>query len=216
MLFTNQPTGVPFSKSSSNQTFPLYNQLMKRPTRQDILAQLAAYRRERQLAPLRDQQKTLARILDDLNAWGALEDLQARHFSKNLCWGPTALDGLSPLVWVGVMIWSRPSGYFGYKVLTLTGIWITAAPEDTSPPQGIVGVRRLPFASPFYEAEAYHKLIRKGFNLYYQDDGSPPGETGRKLTFTYNPTHRLELRTAITIALAACVTTTDPPPTPDS
>lgn len=178
---------------------------MKKNTRTDILAHLTAYHRERQLAPMRDQQKQLVSALDALDAWGALETIHAKHFSKNLCCGPAAHDGIAPQPWVGVMLWSRPAGYLGYKVLTLTGVW--AIPENDAA-QIIIGVRRIAYAQAFYDAEAYVKLIRKGFSLYYGDNGAPPPISGRKVVFTYDPHRRLVQRDVVIQALVACVSPT--------
>ena len=158
-------------------------------SRADLLTQLAAYHREKQRAPLRETQKLLASALDALNVFGVLEDVRAKQFSPTLCCGPAARDGLKPMPWVGAMIWHRPSGYLGYKTLTLLGGWGIQQGTDL---QIMLGVRRLAFAAPFYDAEAYFKLIRRAFDLYYQDDGSPP--TNAALTFIYESDKRLEQR----------------------
>ncbi|MFN8530318.1 MAG: hypothetical protein U0670_17090 [Anaerolineae bacterium] len=179
-------------------------------SRTDLLALLAESRRERQIAqqtaPLRDAQKSLAAVLDGLNAYGALDDVRRRSFSPLLSAGPAARDGLIPHPWVGVMIWYRPSGYLGYKTLTLMGVWGMAEPatEEESPRLIIqVGLKRLPFAAPFYDAEAYVKLIRKSFDLYYHDDGSPP--TTPAQSFVYEAEHRLEVRQTIASVLQGLV-----------
>jgi len=156
------------------------------------LAQLAAYHREKQLAPMRDAQKALARALDDLNAMGVLEEMRVKRFSANLCGGPAARDGLMPEPWVGALIWHRPAGYFGYKTLTLLGIW---AIQRENVPLIMLGVRRLAFAAPFYDAEAYVKLIRGAFDLYYDDKGNPPPTPA--LTFAYDAAKRLEQREVV-------------------
>lgn len=168
----------------------------------DLMASLALYHREKQLAPLRDTQKALAVTLDGLNAFGALEDLRRLRFSPRLCHGPAARDGLTPVAWVGAVIWHRPAGYLGYKTLTLIGVWAQAAQENESGAHQImVGMKRLAFAAPFYDAEAYFKLIPKAFDLYYNDSGSPPDAP--VLIFNYDVKARLEARERVTAALAA-------------
>lgn len=168
----------------------------------DLMASLALYHREKQLAPLRDTQKALATTLDGLNAFGALEELRRVKFSPRLCHGPAARDGLSPFAWVGVVIWHRPAGYLGYKTLTLLGVWARAAQENESGAHQImIGTKRLAFAAPFYDAEAYFKLIPKAFDLYYDDSGSPPDAP--TLIFNYDVKERLEARERVAAALAA-------------
>ncbi len=166
----------------------------------DLIASLALYHREKQLAPLRDTQKALAVTLDGLNAFGALEDLRRLRFSPRLCHGPSARDGLTPFPWVGAVIWHRPAGYLGYKTLTLIGVWAKAQDENGAH-QIMIGTKRITFAAPFYDAEAYFKLIPKAFDLYYDDNGSPPDSPA--LVFVYDAKQRLEAREQIAAALAA-------------
>lgn len=173
-------------------------------TKKDVHAMLMAYYQEKKRAPLRALQKSLATTLDGLNALDALAQLREKHFSPLLCHGAIARDGLTPQTWVGVMIWHRPSGYLGYKTLTVIGVWAMLDQEGKH--QIIVGKKYLPFASPFYDAEAYFKLIRRGFDLYYNDDGSPPPPSGRITEFRYEPAKRLELRETLAQALLKTVT----------
>jgi hypothetical protein len=171
----------------------------QRPT--SILEQVARIRRAREAAPRLAAQEGLARILDGLNTWGALEAVRAAHFTPQLCFGPKAVSGLMPEPWVGAVIWHRPPGYYGYRVLTLLGVWALEPPEPkTEPVTVVIGARRLSFAAPFFEPEAYHKLIRHGFDVYYADDGRPP-EQGIRLR--YSDEQRLALRDQVAAALAA-------------
>ena len=168
-----------------------------RYTRQTtILQQVAQIRRERAEAPKRAAQENLARILDGLNVLGTLETLRAMRFSPHLCYGPKTVGALEPVVCVGVVLWFRPAGYYGYKTLTLLGVW--AQGEGTIPTIA-VGVKRLAFARDFYDAEAYHKLIRRGYDLYYNDDGLPPPDA---FTIAYSAEMRLSLRETIAAELA--------------
>jgi hypothetical protein len=161
-----------------------------------ILTQIAQIRREKAEAPKRAAQDELARILDGLNVWGILEALRAKRFSPNLCYGPKVIGGLTPVPYVGVVLWHRPAGYYGYKTLTLLGVW---ARYEGDNPALLVGVKRLSYSAPFYDAEAYHKLIRRSYDLYYQDDGAPPADA---TVFPYQPEQRLSLRDTIATELA--------------
>ena len=98
------------------------------------------------------------------------------------------------------MIWRRPAGYHGYKVLTLIGVWALLRDERA---QIIVGAKQLGFSAPFYDAEAYDKLIRKNYDLYYADDHQPPAAP----TFSapYNAEQRLELRETVARSLAGLI-----------
>ena len=169
---------------------------MKRARKKTILEQIAEIRGRVQLDPL-------ARVLDGLNVLDALDSIRFKRFSPNLCWGAKAFSGMTPSPWVGAMIWHRPTGYFGYKTLTVIGVWAIAQDGGTIV---TVGTKLLPFTAPFYEAETYHKLIRDSFDLYYTDRGSPPDESRRVFTAPYTPDARLTLRELIPAQLALCAT----------
>lgn len=167
----------------------------------------------RQIAQLRAQpaQEALARILDSLDAWGAAETARTL-MPRLISWGPKAVSGLLPMTWVGVVVWQRAPGYSGYKLLTVRGIW---ALQEGTDARIIVGQKVLPYSASFYEAEAYHKLIRKGFDIYYSDTGAPPTTT-RSYDALYSLEQRLEMREAVKawrVAGAALdVYTQEPPP----
>jgi hypothetical protein len=55
-----------------------------------------------------------------------------------------------------------------------------------------VGMKLLAFSAPFYDADAYHKLIRKNYDLYYKDDNTPPAQPAYSVP--YDADQRLELR----------------------
>jgi hypothetical protein len=161
-----------------------------RPTPASIVRQIAQLRAQ----PAHTQ---LARILDDLDAWGAVETA-LKALPRLTSWGPKAVRGMTPAPWVGVVVWQRAAGYTGYKTLTIIGIW---AQQDGEATRVIVGRKSLAFAAPFYEAEAYHKLIRNGFDLYYSDDGAPPAAPLRRYDALYAPDARLATRDVVRAAL---------------
>lgn len=132
-----------------------------------------------------------AAILDGLNAWDALDQFRRKAFARQLAYGPKAVQSPRTELWVGVVIWSRAPGYFGYKTLTLTGVWIV----DRDGQAGvIVGQRHTAFAHGFYDPEAYHKLIRKDYAVYYKDDGRPASGDQIRAQMIYQPEERLNLR----------------------
>ena len=159
-----------------------------RPTPASIVQQVRLLRAE----PART---ALAAILDKLDAWRAVE-AALKAAPRLLSWGPKAVSGVGPPLWVGVVMWTRAPGYDGYRVLTLRGVW---AIEEGEAARVIVGVRRLAYSAPFYEAEAYHKLIRNSFDLYYGDDGTPPAQP--TLSVLYDEAQRLTLREQVRAAL---------------
>lgn len=161
-----------------------------------VLEQIALIRRAKAEAPKRAAQEDLARILDGLNVWDALDTLRASRFARNLCSGPKAVSGFEPIPFVGVVIWHRPAGYYGYKTLTVLGVW---AHMEAGLPVIKIGQKRLSFSAPFYDAEAYFKLIRREYDLYYKDDGTPPADA---LAIPYHHDERLALRDTVAAELA--------------
>jgi hypothetical protein len=155
----------------------------------DLLNEIIQRRRTNQIAAQTDP---LARILDDLNVMDTLEALRKR---AKLTYGPKVI--LSALPSRAVVIWRRPSGYHGYKTLTLIGVW--AYQHDAAAIISI-GAKQIAFSAPFYDADAYHKLIRKNYDLYYRDDNRPPAHT--PFSVEYDPEQRLELREAIELELS--------------
>ncbi len=179
----------------------------RRPAPISIAAQIARLRRLHYEAPLRAAQAELAAVLDGLNALGALDSLKAGGLSRLLSGGPLAVSGAQLMPWVGAVIWQRAPGYFGYKTLTLYGLWARQAPEGA---QILAGIRRLAYALDFYEADAYHKRIRREFALYYADDGRPPNEPS--WSAAYRAEDRLALRAQAAEALAALMGQANRPP----
>lgn len=170
---------------------------------QEIMRRLAE-QRERQNAPPPDPaQETLAQVLDSLDAYGKLEKLRASGAVR--AYGPRAFEGTTPTPWLGAVLWRKGGGYYGYQTLHVLGVWAIAQPGA---PLVVVGGKRLRYTAPTYEAEAYHKLIRRGFTVYYNGDASPPPDTGRVLAARYHAGRRLELREAVREALTGLVANT--------
>ncbi len=165
------------------------------------MRQIAERRAEEALAPARARQTDLERILDGLDALGKLENIAMSGVMTPRANGPKTFSGLKPLTWVGVALWRRGPGYYGYRVLQLVGVW--AVQDTNGPPLIVVGTKRLRYIAPTYEAEAYHKLLRKTFEPYYDGDAGPPPETTRLYSARYSADRRLELRDAVRETLAA-------------
>jgi len=168
-------------------------------TRTDIRSEIARLRRQYAEAPQRAQQDALAQTLDALDTMGALEKLVQR-LSRHLSHGPRAVSGLEPIPWVGAVIWQRAPGYFGYRTLTLFGAWAQYAGEDI---HVCTGLRHLAYSIDFYDGEAYIKLIRRDFSLYYGDDGRPPPVEAWSSCFTYITQERLSQRDLLAKALSS-------------
>ncbi|MBK8027541.1 MAG: hypothetical protein IPK19_40720 [Chloroflexi bacterium] len=177
----------------------------RRPRHEDLLKLIAERRQAERLAPLIARQEALAGALDALNAYDALDDVRQVRFVRDTCFGPRPYTGIAPSPWVGVLIWKRAPGYFGYKTLTLYGVWARDAepnPEAAadSPIAIAVGSKAIPYTSDFYDAEAYFKLIRAGFEDYYADDGRPPADL--PAAFVYDRAGRLAQRKALIAMLS--------------
>lgn len=168
--------------------------------RSDKKSSAGGFRRSRQPAePTPKPNPLCARALDGLNAFDALSEVGRAHFSPRLSGGPKVYMGAKPASWAGVLLWGRAGGYLGYKVLTVIGMWAilpTQIDDDTIPtPDIIIGVKRLPFAHPFFDPEPYHRLVGRDYTLYYDDDGSPPSQWIYRAP--YNAAERLAQRETV-------------------
>lgn len=143
------------------------------------------------------RQADCARALDSLNALDSLEELGQLRFSPRLSSPARAYSGDQPSPWVSVVFWTRPPGYLGYKVLSVYGIWASSADADGI--QIAIGMKKLPFARPFFDPEPYHKLFRRDYTLYYDDDGAPPAQP--ICAMRYVPDQRLIQREAVRASL---------------
>lgn len=167
-----------------------YNEILRRiAARQQAQAQAAAQS---------SLHAVLGGALDSLNALDLLDATLSKTLRKKgyLCWGPAAFRSAD---WLGTLLWCKPASYHGYRLLRVVGIWATLGEGRV---QITVAGKALPYAAPFYEAEAYHKLMRKGFDTYYQDDGAPPA-AGTLLHTAYDAEQRLLLREQLAAALKA-------------
>lgn len=130
-------------------------------------------------------------ILDSLNAWDAL-DRARRQISGSgpirLAFGPKPVAGPD---YAGAVIWKRAPGYHGYKILTVVGIWCARTADAA---HILIGSKRLPYQAPFFDPEAYHKILRRDYLTYYADDGAPPAHSGIRAQTIYDPAQRLALR----------------------
>ncbi len=155
---------------------------------QEILRRAEARKQAQEKAAA---QITLSAVLDSLNALDTLDDVRLTDRKGWLCWGPRAFKGRD---WVAALLWCKPATYHGYRLLTAFGIWAIAQENAV---EVVLGTKQLPYTAPFYEAEAYHKLMREGFDTYYSDDGSPPPEGDRLYSARYDADKRLEMRDAL-------------------
>ncbi len=109
------------------------------------------------------------RALDMVNAYDSFARLTQDTYPNILCHGPKALHGKA---WAGVVIWYRQKGYHGYQKLKLFGVWAHHAEKELLLS---VGIRKLSYRAPIFDAGVYRVAIENGFHLYYDDDGHPPG-----------------------------------------
>jgi hypothetical protein len=134
-------------------------------------------------------------ILSGLNVLQVLEDHAGQHFETVLYNGPRAYSGQG---WAAGVVWFRARGLHHYRRVTLFGLWVVARDEQT---ELLVGTKTLPYGAPVYNPEAYLQLIRRDYQIYYPDDGSPPPDQTITTHILYNPEERLAMRQAVSAAL---------------
>lgn len=198
-----QPLCSPSQSSNLRHTYGLPTiPTMKRRT--DIRAEIALLRSGRAAVSTHEAQEVLASVLDGLNTMGTLDALRQKRFNRYLAHGPKAVFGMAQFPWVGAVIWHRPAGYYGFKTLTLFGAWAFREAIE-SQPLVVVAAKRVPYAADFFEAEAYMKLMKRDFSVYYQDDGSPPVRENWLWSVVYAPAERMTQRQQLAEALARYV-----------
>lgn len=160
---------------------------------EEILRKIAERKaREQAQSALTARRDALMRALDLLNVHDALEALGGVWQQRSRCYGPEVYSGST---WSGVLIWGFPRSYRGYRQLMLIGVWALHTEDGI---QIVVGKRQLAFKPDFYEADAFYKLIKRGFDVYYADDGHPPAADEERLyDAPYDLAQRLEQRRAI-------------------
>lgn len=128
-------------------------------------------------------------ILDSLNAYDKMATLPQQKYKHILCYGPqTCRQSIGS----GVVIWYLNKGYYGYQTLRLLGVWAHNIETDI---YLTIGIRDLPYRAAIYSPEGYHTSIRKGFRLFYEDDGHPPEDNDTILfQVVYQQKERLTLR----------------------
>jgi hypothetical protein len=144
----------------------------------------------------------LARILDEVNAWGFLDDVKDSDPKTLNCFGPKDFRGFSPSAWVGVVLWAKARNYYSYRHLYLLGVWVYRVDETA---QVVVGQKTLTYKLPFFDPEAFQFMIKKRFDLHYEGDASPPAEGERLYSTTYDAEQRITIRQEIQRALKAWV-----------
>ncbi len=145
------------------------------------------------------QRDALGQVLDDLNAWGYLEEQQQTRHDSITCYGPGVFRGYLPLTWAAVTIWYKQRGYYYYDHLYLLGIWAMRSDEDTT--QVIVGQRVLDYELPFFNPDSYYRRIQEEYRIFYKDSGAPPTGENQRYSVTYDPAARLDIRREIEDAL---------------
>ncbi|MEM6280961.1 MAG: hypothetical protein AAF787_02105 [Chloroflexota bacterium] len=163
-----------------------------------IMQQLA--QRKRQAA----QQTALSPLADIVNGLDvqtaverAIRQVPAGFYAS----GPKTIKTrrASPAA-IGVVMWMKAGGFYGYRTLIVAGVWAQAADTVT---QIIIGRKTLMYSAATYNPESYHKLIRKGYSAYYTDDNTPPADG---VQFDYVAEQRLALRKRLAAELLLQIT----------
>jgi hypothetical protein len=153
---------------------------------EEIRRRIAA-RRTQYLSPT--PSSLLETTLDQLNVYDQLEEFRMNRPEDWVCYAPTPFSGRG---WSGVLVWCHRKGYYGYRQIIIFGIWVCWQDENL---QIIADHRQRDYSAAVYNPESFHRLIRKSFELYYNDDGRPPQlSTSADLKVTYSSTDRLAIR----------------------
>jgi hypothetical protein len=169
----------------------------------DILRRIEGRRQQSSCAP---GQADLSSILDGLNALGFLDDIRRKNPRTISLYGPKAIRGQlkaedKTRAWVGAVAWYKPRGYHHYRTLTVLGVWAIEADACT---RIVIGTKPLEFDSPVFNPESYYRHIKRGFDLYYRGDGSPP-PPHQLYAAQYDAGERLATRETIQAVLVSWV-----------
>lgn len=165
---------------------------MSRSRKRRELSRLITQRKQAvQWEALRRTQAGLSRALDNLNAFGLLEDVQRHPPGSLMCFGPKSIHGGADPAWVGVVVWMRRPGYHHFDMLSLLGVWAEGIAESG---RIIAGTRTLQYTGQPYNAESYFHHLKRDFSLHYGKDVPPPTGAGRLYERVYAPDARLEMR----------------------
>jgi hypothetical protein len=180
-----------------------------RHKRRDIARAIARRKRALETAPVRGAQVHLARLLDDVNAFGLLEQVQKHPPASLLCFGPKDIRGTRPAPYAAVIVWTRRPGYHHYKTINLLGIWAL----EGDPVRLVMGMRTLTYQLPFYSPESYFHRIQHDFSTFYGRETHPP-RASLLYDSDYERAQRLAARRALETALNEWrrLYSTPPPP----
>ena len=159
--------------------------------RRNITRLVKQHKRAVTWEPVRQEQTALSRVLDALNAFGLLDEIQRRPPASLLCFGPKDVSGGEDPAWCGSVIWFRRPHYHSYETLLLLGIWATG---NAASPQIIAGTRTLSYNGQPYNPEAYFHHLQRDFQAYYSGSVSPAVSAARIYGRVYAPSARLEMR----------------------
>ncbi len=152
------------------------------------------------MSQFRVKKTYLSAILDGLNAFSALEDVQQRPPAATLCFGPQVIHDPPPQMWMAVVVWYRPPGIYHYKTITLLGVWAAGTAANTNI---IMGTQSLDYTANFYNAESYFHNIRHNFDRFYRGKIGLPAEADQHYNQIYDMSRRLEMRTDLEESIQA-------------
>ena len=159
--------------------------------RRDITRLVKQRKKAMTWEPVRQEQTALSRVLDALNAFGLLDEIQRHPPASLLCFGPRDVSGGHDPAWYGSVVWFRRVNYHSYETLLLLGIWAAGNPAS---PQIIAGTRILTYNGQPYNPEAYFHHLQHDFQAYYGSSPSPAAPAARIYERVYSPSARLEMR----------------------
>lgn len=139
----------------------------------------------------------LSAALDDVNAIGFLEDYHWRHHEGIVAFGPKAFRGLGPPLWVCAALWYKSSNFYDYRTLHLLGVWAISGDPITI----AVGVKALDYYPPLYVPESVYHHLKRGFDVHYAGDATPPPPDDWRYSTAYDRAQRLNIRRQLNAVL---------------